>query len=140
MSTSFTEQSKSTVQENDDELKAIGLVDALANRFNDPEGEPELYEICQKLKDMTVEDKVGFMKDFVSELPKEKKYRELKKILHFQYIPLAEWDTITYYAKRLKAEEKKDYDFWMMLDMFQYGRICGIRQERAKRRGEKFDY
>lgn len=111
---------------------AVDFIDALADRCK--EENSELRDICQKLQAMTPEDKVGFMHDFIAELPKEREYRKLKKLLHHQPVPVAEWEMMTYYAKRLKAENIRNYDFWIMLDLFHYGRICGIRAERARRK------
>lgn len=121
------------IERTEEEEKAIDFVDALTERCTDT-GNSELRDICQKLQAMTPEDKAGFMHDFIAELPKEREYRKLKKLLHHQPVPLAEFEIMSYYAKRLKAEDIKNFDFWLMLDLFHYGRICGIRAERARRK------
>ena len=124
------------IEKAEDQQKGIDFVNALTERCN---GNQELQDICQKLQAMSPEDKVGFMYEFIENLPKEREYRKLKKMLRHQPIPVAEWERLTYYTKRLAADtEDKYHDFYFMLDLFHYGRICGIREERAKRKGEKW--
>ena len=61
------------IEKAEDQQKGIDFVNALSERCN---GNQELQDICQKLQAMSPEDKVGFMYEFIENLPKEREYRK----------------------------------------------------------------
>lgn len=101
-----------------------------------------------KWQGMTREQKNEYLVDLIMQLAekeaervKQEKHNELKELLRYQNLPTGEtWDTLREYYHREKAnpdyKDDASKEMFLALDMFEYGRICGIRQERARRRGE----
>lgn len=98
-----------------------------------------------KWQNMTKEQKTEYLADLIMQLAEkenQRRHEQLREILRHQNIPTGEiWQTLRDYYHREKANPKyKDAasnEMFLALDMFEYGRICGIRQERARRKGEQ---
>lgn len=98
-----------------------------------------------KWQNMTKEQKTEHLADLIMQLAEkenQRQHEQLRKILRSHNMPTAEiWYTIREYCHREKDHpEFKDAasnEMMLLLDMYEYGRICGIRQERARRRGEQ---
>lgn len=96
-----------------------------------------------KWQNMTKEQKKEYLADLIMQLAEKEQQRQheqLRKILRSHNMPTGEiWYTIREYCHREKDHpEFKDAannEMMLLLDMFEYGRICGIRQERARKRG-----
>lgn len=86
---------------------------------------------------MTREQKNECLADLIMQLAEEeqqRQYEQLRKVFRKQNILTGEvWDTIRNYCTREKQDPLYS-EMLLLLDMFQYGRICGIRQERARRK------
>lgn len=73
---------------------------------------------------------------------KQEKHEQLRELLRHQSVPVGEtWDTIREYCQIEQAnpvfKDKASNDMMLLLDMFEFGKIYGIRQERARRKGEQ---
>ena len=98
-----------------------------------------------KWQNMTKEQKTEHLADLIMQLAEKEQQRQheqLRKILRSHNMPTGEiWYTIREYCHREKDHpEFKDAasnEMMLLLDMYEYGRMCGIRQERARRRGEQ---
>lgn len=76
------------------------------------------------------------------EREQQEQHKQLRNLLRKQSMPAGEiWDTITDYCHREQEhpefKDPKANEMMLLLDMFEYGKICGIRAERAKRKGEQ---
>lgn len=70
-------------------------------------------------------------------LDEEKEHDKLRKLLGHQVIRDKELNPIWKYYQKEQAQNKDNT--LLFLDIFNYGRICGIRAERARRKGEEYD-
>ena len=101
----------------------------------------------EKWQNMTREQQNEHIIDLIMQLAEreaerqqQERHNNLRELLRKQAIPAGEtWDTITDYCHREQAnpkyKDKASNDMMLLLDMFEYGKICGIRQERARRKG-----
>lgn len=101
----------------------------------------------EKWQNMTREQQNEYIIDLIMQLAERAKAQQARteenrvcQISDEQAIPAGEtWDTITDYCHREQAnpkyKDKASNDMMLLLDMFEYGKICGIRQERARRKG-----
>lgn len=98
-----------------------------------------------KWKGMTKEQKVEHLVDLIMQLQEreqKRQHEQLRELLRYQNTPTGgTWETIRDYCQREQAnpefKDPKSNEMMLLLDMYEYGRICGIRQERARRRGEQ---
>lgn len=101
-----------------------------------------IAEIMRNYDKLNDENKAEFRK-VVYEMYQTKLYEKLKKVLRQQSCPN---DGSLFKIRDFVLEEKqknefKSYeDFMMFSDIFEYGRIYGIKQERARRKGIKNFY
>jgi vacuolar-type H+-ATPase catalytic subunit A/Vma1 len=101
-------------------------------------------ERAEARKNMTKEEKKELLINLITELGEQERerkeqqqYKEMKELLDRQFIIQGDtWDAIKNYCTREKQDPLYN-EMLLLLDMFQYGRICGIRQERARRKGEQ---
>lgn len=101
-------------------------------------------ERAEARKNMTKEEKKELLINLITELGEQERerkeqqeYNELRDLLRNQSVIWCDtWETIKNYCTRAKQEPLYN-EMLLLLDMFQYGKICGIRQERARRKGEQ---
>ena len=78
----------------------------------------------------------------IYELYIEQKMGELDKLIGYQYMPyeVAEdfRDYIDYKRKHPICKNQTDNELMLLIRIFNYGLICGVRRERARRRGIDF--
>lgn len=79
-------------------------------------------------------EKLGLIKEPTpEEKAAEQKYTELRSLLHFQYISFEYNGTLIDYVQR--EQSRPDYsEAFLFWDIFNYGRICGKREERARKK------
>lgn len=152
MKENATTQTTTTLTKEQELLRACGssedLTEFIAHLPDDEEYQAWKAahpERDSKWQNMTKEQKTEYLVDLIMQLAEkenQRQHEQLRKILRHQNIPTGEiWYTIKEYYHREKAnpqfKDAASNEMFLALDMFEYGRICGIRQERARRKGEQ---
>ena len=125
------------------------FIDSIPNDKEYQEYKAAHPEPNPKWQGMTREQKTEYLVDLIMQLAEkeaeraqQEKHNELRQLLRQQNLPTGEtWDTLRDYYHREKEnpayKDEASNEMMLALDMFEYGRICGIRQERARRRREQ---
>lgn len=74
--------------------------------------------------------------DALDRIIAEDKYQELRFILGRQPLPLEHMSTLNEYVNRRKAEPTYS-DVLLYMDLFNFGKMCGKQEERARKRGQQ---
>ena len=117
---------------NDEEYKAY--------KAAHPEPNEKWQNMTREQQNEHIIDLIMQLAEREAERQQQERHNNLRELLRKQAIPAGEtWDTIADYCHREQANpeytEKASNDMMLLLDMFEYGKICGIRQERARRKG-----
>ena len=119
---------------NDEEYKAY--------KAAHPEPNEEWQNMTREQQNEHIIDLIMQLAEREAERQQQEQHKQLRNLLRKQPMPAGEvWDTIRDYCHREQEhpefKDPKANEMMLLLDMFEYGKICGIRAERAKHKGEQ---
>lgn len=123
--TLFYDEERNLVVLNQDNKSYEKILDMVRGytKLNEEKRDEALRKIPESLKET-----FGVLNQSIEKM----KYQEECRIINKQYVPSEYIGCMDFIRK------KSNDEFWTNLKMFQYGRICGKREERARRkRGSK---
>ena len=105
-----------------------------------PEPDPKWKAMTREQQNEHIVNLIMQLAEREAEREQQERHNELRNLLRMQTMPAGEiWDTIREYCHREKDKptfkDRESNEMMLLLDMFEYGKICGIRQERARRKG-----